>query len=293
MKKKVLIIANPVSGSRNRVRKSLPSLAKSILDHSVFDYSIQWTESRGHAGLLAVSALEDKTDIIVVAGGDGTLNEVINVIADTPLVLGILPLGSGNGLARHMQFPMQISNALRIINQMKVEEIDLGSYHDSVFCSVAGLGFDAYVAKLFDNSITRGFLSYTMYTIKAMFRYPFFDYQLTANHSTYQGQCFFITACNSSQYGYNMKIAPQASLQDGLLDVCILKKFPRWKSLYLVILVLSGKHENNKYFERILTSELTIKTKNPVNFQVDGEPFQMEKEVTLKIKPASLKMIVP
>lgn len=293
MKKKALIIANPVSGSRKRIRKTLAEKAEKYLDSNRFEYSIQWTEARGHAGALAISALQSGVDIIIVAGGDGTLNEVINIIAGKDVLLGILPIGSGNGLARHMGIPMKIDSAFQLVNNMKTAKIDLGTHNEMYFCSVAGMGFDAYVARLFNHARRRGFISYAYITLRALFKYNMFDYFINANQQQWSGKCFLITTCNSSQYGYNMKIAPAASLKDGLLDICLINKFPKWKAPWLIWLVMTKRHEKNKYFDRIVAPQVSIQTKNPVHLQLDGEPVNKQKKVTLKVKPEAIKVIVP
>lgn len=291
-KQRVVFIVNPVSGNRPRVKRLLPNLIRRHLDQSKFTYEIRHTDHAGHAREIAHQLVTSKTvDAIVVAGGDGSVNEVLPELLHSNIVLGILPLGSGNGLARHLKFPMRMSRAIQRVNRYQVDTIDVGQVGDEHFVSNAGLGFDAYVAKQFERVETRGFWSYAWHTLKGAARYPGFQYKVCANENSHEGKAFLMTICNSNQYGYNVKMAPEASLQDGLLDVYIAKDFARWKAPFLVLAVLLNLHRNLKTFQHFRAKQLEIETPEKVHLHLDGDPYGKQKRLEVTLLPRALKII--
>lgn len=294
MKKNILFIVNPISGTRKWVKNQLPALIEKFLDHQQYSYTLEYTKSAGHARELAAGASAKKTDLVIVAGGDGTVNEVVESLVFSDTTLGIIPLGSGNGLARHLKYPMRPSMLLRQLPAMKVERIDVVEYEDGeVFCSTAGLGFDAFVTVLFEKTPFRGFFSYGYNILRAAHKYPTFEYTLTANGSTFQGKAFVITAFNSNQYGYNIEVMPEANLQDGKMDIFIIKKYPKWKFPFIALKIMTGNQKQSRYIENVITDHAVITSKNPVHFQVDGETGHLVQRVEMKVIPKALKVIIP
>ena len=292
MKRKIFFIINPISGTRKRLKARIPEFIATHLNED-YDFAIKYTESKGHARELAREAVKNGFDVIAVAGGDGSVNEVASALINTKAALAILPLGSGNGLARHLKYPLNIPKALEVINKMNIQKIDLCEYNKLVFCSTAGLGFDAYVAKLFSRDKVRGLYSYARNIFRAVFQYPFFHYSLTTDGLEITGEAFLITVFNANQYGYNFRVARQADLQDGLLDVFIVNKFPKWKAFMLMGEVLSGMQEKSKYFQLIKAKSITIHTEKRLHFQIDGESVPKEKQVQINIIPEGLNILIP
>lgn len=293
MKKRVHFIVNPVAGTRQVLKSKLPELLSKNLDAEQFDYDIRWTESRGHATELATQAVNDNVDLVVAVGGDGSINEVANALAGTQVPLGVLPFGSGNGLARHLGYPMRKSKAIRVFNRFKVDEMDLFQLSNSYICSTAGIGFDAYVAEQFDNKKSRGFLGYALGILRAFIKYPYFDYRLELPDRELTGKAFMIVLCNSSQHGYNLKIAPKASVQDGVMDVWVLDKFPRWKATFIFFSILRGLHHKSRYFNSYLTNQVIVETQEPIHFHTDGEPVKKISRIEAEVKPRALRVVVP
>jgi len=292
--KHILFIINPISGTRKFLKKRLPRLIERHIDRSKFTVEIRYTEYAGHASELARKAVDDHTDIVVIAGGDGSINEVANQLQQTDVVLGIFPVGSGNGLARHLGYnTINPLRTLHIINRLKTDTIDLCRFDGQVFCSNAGIGFVALVAKLFAGHAVRGFFSYAFSVFKGLFLFPRFPYSMQLNGQEINGEGFIISLCNSNQYGYNIRIAPDASLQDGLMDVWVLNRFPRWKAPFLFIRVLRGTHLRSKYFQHFTTARVEISTERPLYFQVDGETRDPVSHLNVTVVPRSLKVIVP
>jgi YegS/Rv2252/BmrU family lipid kinase len=293
VKKRVQFIVNPVSGTKQALKNRLPRLLSENLDIEQFDYDIRWTESRGHATELAREAVQDHVDMVVAVGGDGSISEVANALVGTDVPLGVLPFGSGNGLARHLGYPMNKSKAIQVFNQFKVEEMDLFRLSNSYICSMAGLGFDAYVAEVFANTRRRGLLGYVVGFLKAFIRYPYFDYKVTLSDRTVSGKAFMIVMCNASQHGYNVKIAPKASVKDGMMDVWILDKFPRWKATFIFFSILRGMHHKSRYFNTFSTNQVVIETTKPIHFHTDGEPAAKVMRVAAEVEPRALRVVVP
>lgn len=292
MKQTIVFIVNPISGTRQRLKKQLPNAIKRYLDHEQFDYRIMYTEYPGHARDIAKEIVRDQSaDVIAVAGGDGSVNEVVRVILHTDIKLGILPFGSGNGLARHLGFPMQTRKMIEILNHMVVRNMDVMRLGDEIAISNVGLGFDGHVAKLFERLDTRGFIGYAMGVIKGAIRFPGFDYTLHYNGQPISGKAFMLTACNSNQHGYNMKLAPQASLNDGLMDVYVIRDFPRWKLPWLVLLVVTNNHHQSRYFLHVKAKSIEVTTQQPVAMHVDGEPMDKVGRLNMEVLYKAIKVI--
>lgn len=292
MKLKLVFIVNPISGTRQRLKKQLPKAIERYLDHNQFDYLIRYTEYPGHAHDIAQEIVrEQSADVIAVAGGDGSVNEVVGVILHSDIKLGILPFGSGNGLARHLGFPMQTRKMIEILNRMVVRNMDVVRVGEEVAVSNVGLGFDGYVAKLFERLDTRGFWGYAIGVLKGAFKFPGFNYQLQYNGSQLSGKAFMITACNSNQHGYNMKLAPHASLNDGLLEVYVIQDFPRWKLPWVVGLVLFNLHHRSKYFTYVKAKEIRLQVEQPMHLHIDGEPADTVDRLEMEVLFKAIKVI--
>lgn len=290
MKKKILFIVNPVAGVKRKDK--IPPLINKYLDHDKFNYEVIYTESRGHATEIARQAVVDKFDVVAVAGGDGSVNEVATGLLGSDTALAIIPSGSGNGLARHLGYSINIRSTLEIINDYKLEKIDVCKVNDLYFFSLIGIGFDAFVAKVFSKEETRGFLTYFWSAIKSISSYDPFDYTFTSAEKKFSGRAFMINLCNSNQYGYNVKVAPFASLNDGLLDVVLVEKIPKWKVPFAVIQVFTQTHLRNKYFSTFKTKEVLIECANYTYLQIDGETVPKDKTFKVSIIHNGLNVLV-
>lgn len=290
-KKKIVFIVNPISGARRHPH--LKTLIKKHINNKKFAIEIFYTEYAGHAKVLAKEAVQNKYAIVVAVGGDGTINEVGSQLIGTETVLGIIPLGSGNGLARHLGIPRLLPQSLRLINQMRVFPIDTAEINGIPFISIAGVGFDALVANRFAKSSTRGFLTYAHLIANHFANYKPKKYVIkTKEGAKITTRAFFISFANSNQFGFNTPISPNASLTDGLLDICIVKK-PKFFELPVVTnLLLLRLIDRSPLVSIIHSAHFKIKqTKNrPVN--IDGEAFKISTKLEVKVKPHSLKIIV-
>lgn len=288
-KRHITFIINPISGTTKK--KNIPSLIDEVFDDSQIKVEICRTEYAGHAQEIAANLSQKETEIIAV-GGDGTINEIINGIKDSGAIMGIIPSGSGNGLARHIGIPMNAKKAMELIKLGFTENIDLMHINGEFSANVSGTGFDALVAHRFHNSKSRGFLSYAKISIKEFFRFKPKNYEISIDGKNYERKAFLLSFANSSQFGNNAFIAPKASLMDGLIDVCILKPFPLVASLGVFQRLMAKTIHKSKYLEIIQGKSIQIKNKANI-YHLDGDAREGDGALNIELFPNILKLIVP
>lgn len=289
-KRKLYFVINPISGTHRK--DNLREKIEQYIDKEYFDYDFFYTEYPLHAREICENAVRNKVDIVVAVGGDGTINEVVNGIHGSEILLGILPFGSGNGLARHLKIPFNLRDAIELINKGHFQKIDTISVNDRIFVNVAGIGFDAMVAKKFSKSSKRGFLSYFKIVSKEYNYYRPKKYLLIIDGQQIVTKALMIVFANSDQFGYNTSIAPDAKIDDGLMDICIVKKVPALQVPFLLQLVFLKQFDKTKYIDIIRTNEVIVKRKRNKVVNIDGEPVKLEKELKLKVNNKSLNVIV-
>ncbi len=290
-KKRIVFIVNPISGIRKK--QNVPDDIDHYLDKEKYDAQILFTEYAGHAGPLARKAVADGADIIVAVGGDGSINEVSKELVYTKVTLGIIPLGSGNGLANFLNIPINVRKAIEILNNGNEMTIDTISVNDDYFVSIAGVGFDALVAKHFATQKRRGFMTYFRIVSNRYINYRPKKYILNCNNETITRRALFISFANSDQFGYNTSIAPDAKINDGLMDVCIVTKVPLLKIPYLTHMLFHKRVHESKYVELIKTDEIFVSRKKNRVVNIDGESKKLTKDLHFKMNHLSLKVIVP
>lgn len=289
-KSRILFIHNPVSGVKKL--NKLEDMVRHHLDPEKFEYEVRETESPKDAMRLASAAVQEKFDIVVAVGGDGTINEIVHGMGTHPLVLGIIPTGSGNGLARHLGIPLEPEKAIRAINKMNIRNIDTATINGYPFVSIAGLGFDARVADKYAKVKHRGFFGYLRIVLQEFFRYREREYILTFNDQKITRKALLISIANSNQFGYNIVISPTAKTDDGLLDIVITRKFPIGELARMIGLLFTNKIDQSGFFETHKSSEIFIVRKRGKRVNIDGEAIKMGREIFVRIQPASLKVIV-
>jgi diacylglycerol kinase (ATP) len=288
-KEKILFVVNPISGTgkQNEFIKVLGD----ILDSSKYNHDIAYTEYRGHATRLSNLA-QNTYSIIVAVGGDGTVNEVAKgIIGNANCALGIIPVGSGNGLARHLKLPMRIKDAIEIINQNKTQYIDTATINGEYFLNVAGIGFDAHIAHLFAVATKRGPIPYAKIATYEFQRYKPMEYEVFIEGQTYHMTAFLISFANSAQFGNNAYISPHAIINDGLIDVCLMSEFPKVEAGQLAIKLFNKRLDKSKYMKIVRATHIKIKTCENIKAHLDGEPVNFPNELEIKIKPSSLNVI--
>ncbi len=289
--KRILFIINPNSAKKSKNRIS-DAISKKI-DKSLFNVSIAYTKHAGHAIVLSKNAVADKVDVIVAVGGDGTVNEVASQMINSSSTLGIVPLGSGNGLARHLGISLNIEQAIDIIAFQNTSVIDTASVNNVPFISIAGVGFDALVAKRFAVGTRRGFLGYFQIIANEYFNYIPQKYTLTfANGQTITQNALFIAFANSNQFGYDTAIAPNAKIKDGLIDVCVVTKPQIFRIPMIASLLLLKKVDASPFVNITKTKSLIVNCTQDTIVNIDGEAINFGKTLDIKIIPLSLKIII-
>lgn len=290
MKTKIAFIINPFSGTGKKT--DLPTLIKQHLDTDKFDAEIVFTGYRGHATELTKSYVEKKFKMIVAVGGDGTVNEVAQALTHTDCSLGIIPIGSGNGLARHLGIPMNILKAIDHLNRSETILIDYGLVNGKPFFCTCGTGFDAYVSTEFAKGKRRGIMTYLEKVITGYFSYKSQNYHLTGNGIDLQTKAFVMTFANASQWGNNAYIAPLASVQDGKLDISIMSNFPVIAIPTLAFQLFTKTIDKDFFMTTLRSDEFTLEREEPGPFHYDGEPYEEGTEIKIKVIPDGLKVLV-
>lgn len=290
---KIAFIINPVSGRRQKTKKV--DLIRKHLDDKRFDPVFFTTKHRGHARELVYELAEKGYSTIIAVGGDGTVNEVNSAAADLKLKVGIIPSGSGNGLARHLKIPVDLTKAVNIINKGRSTFIDAGKLNDIWFFCTCGIGFDAKIGRKFSKIKVRGFASYIRTVIREFRRYNSKKYKFETDGKKVARRAFLITVANASQYGNNAIIAPQARIDDGLFDVCILRPFPIIKVIGLAIMLFRKSIDESSYYEVLKAKEIQFRKKRKkFIFHYDGEPVKLKKtKINISMHPKCLEIIVP
>ncbi len=291
-KKRVLFIVNPASGPQNDAANEFAAQVSANIDSTVFDYEIKVTEYALHSTELSKKAVEENLDIVVAVGGDGTVNEVASSLIGSHTALGIIPAGSGNGLAHHLKIPFNVPEAIALINKSRILLMDTVNVNDVPFLSIAGIGFDALVADKFAGNSTRGLMSYINIVSSEYYSYKPLDYELTidGNKDTYKA--LFISFANSDQFGYNTTIAPNARVDDGFMDVCIVSKIPLYSIPFVAPMVLVRQVHRTPFVDIIKAKEVVVHTEEELIVNIDGEPVTMKGPLRFNLIPHSLKVVI-
>ena len=289
MKKKIVFIMNPISGTSDK--KDIPYLIEELLDKEQFDYSIRETEYAGHAYEIAKESKEQGIDIVVAVGGDGTVNEVGRALVHSNTALGIIPTGSGNGLARHLLIPMKIKWAIQVINDCEITDLDYGIINEHPFFCTCGVGFDAFISEKFAEAGKRGPITYLENILKEGLKYKPETYEIEAENGTIKKKAFLISCANASQYGNNAYIAPQASMSDGMIDVIIMEPFDALEASQISIEMFNKTLDKNNKIKTFRSKEIKIYRKAPGVIHYDGDPVETGKEIVVTLKEKGIKIL--
>ncbi len=302
--KKLVFIINPIAGGV-RKEKVVAAIGKYI-DKSRFMTEIRYTEYAGHATALADSAVKEGADIVVAVGGDGSVNEVAKALLGTSAALGIIPCGSGNGLARHLCIPMNLKSAIELINADFVTVADSASLNGIPFFCTAGIGYDARVCSEYTKAGTRGLATYVEKSIAEYFTYKPRWYRIKTEKEEIIRRAFVITFANANQWGNNFHVAPHASVKDGMMDLVIIHPIQLLHAIIMPSQILGYRFDRNPDVEiiRCTRAEVFCLPEVPgkedkrgaspgMEAHFDGEPWVSGPELSVKIHPESLRVVVP
>ncbi len=291
MRRNLVFIINPRSGVDRQ--KEIKRAIDAYLDHSRYTHEILYTEYAGHGTLLAQTAAANGVYAVIAVGGDGSVNDVVQGLLDSDTILAIIPKGSGNGLARSMNIPMDIAAAMRVINRGNTITMDIGYADHRPFISNAGVAFDALIAKKFAKSARRGLMAYSWLVTKYMWLYKEPDFLITIDGRKLNVKAFMVVIANGQQFGYNFRIAPMANFTDGLLDVIIVRKFPKITGILLALRGLSGAIGSSPYVKHFTGREISISSPSMKLMQADGDAHECATKLRFTLRPGAQKIIVP
>ena len=289
---KIRLIVNPISGTQRRSE----SAWKAPLQRLHLAADVVFTQYAGHATELAIQAAQTGYEQIWVAGGDGTLNEVARALVNTPLALGIIPKGSGNGLARELGMPLRYEKALAALQQATVIACDVGIANEEYFFNLAGVGIEAEIARQFAAHAQqgrRGKWPYFKLGAKTIFSYVPPTLQVQYNGQEKSCTALTLVFANGAQYGSNFIIAPQASLTDGQFDMVEVKNVSKWKLSLALPEFFTKKFRPVGVTEVHRTAKATITAPGEIVYHLDGEPRVVQNKLEISLLPKALKLLVP
>lgn len=286
---KTLFILNPKSGTQSRL--NIPELIAQHLPAGTFE--LKFTEYAGHATKLAREGAKAGFRVVAAVGGDGTVNEVATGLLGTQAALAIIPKGSGNGLARHLNIPLLAPKALGILKNPQFSRIDTCVINGHPFFCTAGLGFDGYISSVFAGNTKRGLRSYVELILKEFMKFQGGQATVQLNQETLETPCFVLAFGNASQYGNNAYIAPMADIRDGLLDVCLIRDLSIMKAVAVSYGLLTKQIATTGHAEFFTSQEISVRTHKPMPYHADGEYIGEASEFLVSINPLSLEVLIP
>lgn len=291
VKRKIVFVYNPISGS-HKLLPVVPIIEK-FINNDIYDYEIINTQHKGHATEIAREYAARRYDAVIAVGGDGTVNEVGCGLIGFDTALGIIPCGSGNGLARHLGIPIDPFKAVKWLDKSIFTDIDYGTMNGQPFFCTCGVGFDAKVSDSFSKAGTRGVLTYLESIMKEIATYHNETYKLSFDNSSETFEAFFITCANADQWGNNAFIAPTASLQDGLLDVIAAHPFNVVDAPLIAFQLFNRQIDKNPKVSVRKCNGVTITREKEGPAHYDGDPVIMGREIRIEIVPSGLKVLIP
>ncbi len=290
MRKKICFIINPISGIGKQ--KVVEPLIEQVFSSHDFEVEIKYTTHAKHATTLSRNAVIEKFDTVVAVGGDGSVNEVSCGLIHSDVKLGIVPCGSGNGFARHLGIPMDITKSLELIRKGNFIKCDTVKANEEYFVNIAGLGFDAQVAHLFAHYGKRGLSSYVKIIFQEYFQSKEQTFSFEIGGKKHLEKAFIFSVANASQYGNNASISPLSNIQDGKLELVLLKKIPFYLLPIAAFRLFTKSLKDSNYYQHFSASKVKVVAPSR-KIHLDGEAIETDSEITFEVLPLSLTVLVP
>lgn len=299
MSRKIIYLINPISGTKEK--SPLRELIRRRTKAQGISFEIIDTSRTGNYDQLRNKIKSERVTDVITCGGDGTISAIAASLMDLDLQFGIIPMGSGNGLARSAKIPVAPTRALDIIFAGKSDRIDGFYINDKFSCMLCGMGFDAQVAHDFANYKTRGLQTYIKVSMINFFKAKTFSFTIESRERSFETEAFFISVANSNQFGNNFTIAPQASLKDGLMDIVIVKKMSKLMLPFSILSQVTGinamqrieDHVSRKNIIYFQTTALKIVNSGNAPLHIDGDPASTASVFQIKIKPRAFRLLQP
>jgi YegS/Rv2252/BmrU family lipid kinase len=288
MPQKIAFVINPNAGVKKKI--NIIDFIKTFFSKNIPYDLIVW-KNKDDFESVKNQILAGNYSIVVACGGDGTVNSVSSVIANTAMALGIFPLGSGNGLARSNGIPLDLKKALAVIEKGNMKKIDGATLNGNPFFCTAGIGFDALIANKFAESTRRGFATYFKTSVSEFFKYAPSNYKITIDGRTQETKAFLITIANAGQWGNDVYIAPEAELQDGILNVSILKPFSAMAIAGIGIKLFSKKIHTSVSLLSDKGTSIDVEFEGEMPVHYDGEPILVKNKLSVKVMPLALNIV--
>ena len=297
MSRSILFFINPISGTKNKKK-----LEEGIIDKCTREgvaFQILFTSADGDYLFLRSKVEEENISDVVICGGDGSLRSIISVLLNTKVTIGIIPSGSGNGLARSAGIPQSLKGALDVLFKGTPQPVDGILINGEFSCHLSGFGFDAQIAHDFAGKKKRGLKTYIVQFVRNFFDIKNYHFEIETEGKRFKEEAICICIANSNQFGNNFKIAPKASICDGLMDVIIFRKTAKTRTVISVARqIFSGKISrlNEKYIKKkkvlyFQTKELKIHNPQKAPFHIDGDPAETKKEFSIEILPGAFRLL--
>lgn len=287
----IMLIINPISGTGSK--RGLAEAVELRMSELGYVVDTRLTTGRGDATALAREAVDKGYFAVLAAGGDGTINETATALCDSGVALGILPAGSGNGLARHLGIPIDVPLAMEVIARRHIVDADFGTVNGKPFFCTFGIGFDAAVSHRFAKQPRRGKMMYVKSAISEYIRYNPEVYTISANGRILTEKAFIVACCNASQYGNNAYIAPEASITDGLLDITIVHAGSPLDDAVLGFDLMTGYINKNTMIQTFRAPAAVIYRSGEGPAHIDGEPMVMDDILDVRCHRGALKIFTP
>lgn len=288
---KIMVVVNPIAGTISK--SDLTERLCDSLSGMGFELELRLTGKKGDATVFANEAVANKFLGVVAVGGDGTVNETANALCETDVALGIIPAGSGNGLARHLGISMDPMKAAQVIESRNIVASDYGTVNKRHFYCTFGVGFDAAVSHRFASQNRRGKMMYLKSAIDEYLHYKPQEYVISANGKVITERAFLVAICNASQYGNNAYIAPYADITDGLLDITIIHAGNALDIASVGIDLMSGSLPRNLMIDTFRTTAAVIARAEGGPAHIDGEPLSIDDTMYIQCHPGKLKIFTP
>jgi YegS/Rv2252/BmrU family lipid kinase len=299
MSRKICFLVNPISG--NTKKEDILKFIHAELQGKDLEFEFLFTNANGNYEDIVDRIAKDGITDIVMIGGDGTVNQVVNALQDQPVQFGIIPLGSGNGLALAAGIPKKPQEAISLILKGEAKPVDAFMVNDQFSCMLSGIGFDAQVAHDFATKASRGLMTYTQQSLINYFKAQPYQFEIVLENFSFFTDAYFISIANGNQFGNNVTIAPKANLNDGLLDVVVVQKMNKAKMPFAILKQIRGNNKlmdlvenmgknNILYFQ---TNALTIRNLKYAPFHIDGEPVETAAAFNIQIIPSCFRLIQP
>jgi diacylglycerol kinase (ATP) len=289
--KKLLFVINPISGGIDK--EDIESKLNEFCTASQVDMLVYKTTGEDDKSQILSLNEEQRPDAIIAVGGDGTVNLVGTALVNKDIPMGIIPMGSGNGLSKDLGIPQEFEAALQVMLQFKVRAIDTLRINNIPSLHLSGLGFNALIVKRFSEGDKRGPGAYAWNLMKEYAGYEPKEYEIITDRESYKGKAFIVTIANANMFGSNATINPEGEVDDGIFEICILEEFPKVSGINVLYQMYRANINESPYSHVLKSKHATIYNPEKETIQVDGEPVDVEEKLEVSILPKSLKIILP